>query len=57
MPIVVVIIAVVSIFAWLTSLGYLVANSKWMAAVIIHIFLSPLGVTHGFFVWFGASWF
>lgn len=43
--------------SWVTSLIYCIGNAEWLAVIVLHVFLVPLGIIHGFFVWFNASWF
>lgn len=43
--------------SYLTSLVYCVSNQEWLATIAMHVFLFPVGILHGYFVWFGASWF
>ena len=43
--------------AWLTSIFYCVANTEWLAVIVMHVFLPPIGVIHGICIWFGGSWF
>lgn len=43
--------------SYITSLFYCLANTEWLAMIVLHFLLAPLGVIHGFFVMFGSSWF
>ena len=46
-----------SIIAWVVSLVYCIAQAEWLAVLVLHVFLAPVGVIHGWFVAFGNSWF
>ena len=50
-------IALTAIASWITSLIYCVPHSEWLAVIVLHVLLAPIGIIHGMFVWFGASWF
>jgi hypothetical protein len=43
--------------SYLTSLIYCLSNTEWLAMIVLHVLLAPLGVIHGTFIWFGVSWF